>query len=406
MKNQPVVGIVAEYNPFHNGHSYQISQIKKKCGDAYIIVCMSGSFLQRGEAALADKWLRAEIAVKNGADLILELPAAYACRSSEIFAQGAVQTLCATGILTHLAFGCETNEPNVLAALAQKNFFSAELKTHLKAGLSYGAAWEKVLKCQSSKATNLLRKPNNILALAYYQALALLATPPLALPIQRKGNAFNSTEITDTLASATAIRQELLLNGFSTKVQKTVPKATSLLLKNLVSKRCLGISEERLNLILNYTLSKLTPATIARFADTSEGLENKILQSAPNESFEAAVNKIKSKRYPASRIRRLLWQLLISTEEVPFTTTSKLSPAYLRILAFNTRGRTILKVLKNTCTLPILNKLGKNIFIQYQSPNFSSLLKTDIAATNLYDLLQNNSYFNRDYTHSPIYIEF
>lgn len=404
MENLPVVGIVAEYNPFHNGHAYQLVNIKEKIGEAYIIACLSGSFVQRGEPALASKWDRAAVAVQCGVDLVLELPAAYACRSSEFFASGAVQTLHATGLLTHLAFGCETKDPASLAQLACLSLPKVQLQAALKAGLSYAAAQEKFLAEQFPGSRTLLRQPNNILALAYYQALAKLSKTPQALPITRKGAGYNSQEITSAMASASALRQELRNNGYTIKVKQAVPSASGRLLKTLSAQKQQNSYTEKLGFLLQYKISQLTPEKIALYADTSEGLENKIYQAAQAPDFYAMLKSLQSKRYPNARLQRLLYQLLISTSEVPFTST-KLAPAYLRVLAFNTRGRTLLKAMKTAATLPQLNKLGKNIFSQYPDPAFKALLKTDFSATNLFDILQGLPPCWRDYTQSPIYIK-
>ncbi|NLU44497.1 MAG: nucleotidyltransferase family protein, partial [Acholeplasmataceae bacterium] len=137
MKNNNVIGIVAEYNPFHKGHAYQITTAKKLIGDSTILAVMSGSFVQRGEPALTDKWARAKMAIAGGVDLVIELPAIYACRSGQSFAQGALGILQATGCITHLVFGCETQTPEILQAMAQIKINTKELQSYMKLGLTY-----------------------------------------------------------------------------------------------------------------------------------------------------------------------------------------------------------------------------------------------------------------------------
>ena len=172
----------------------------------------------------------------------------------------------------------------------------------------------------------------------------------------------------------------------------------------MYQKQALGIENSTLTTLLQYLLTKLEPSDIASYCDTSEGLENKIAANWNFTNFADLVNKVKSKRYPATRIQRLLCQMLISTPAVPFASTANITPSYLRILAFNSRGRKLLKTLKTSATLPIINKLGKNIFAEYPEENFVKTLKAEIAATNAYDLLQGNGGYNRDYTTSPIYV--
>ena len=404
MKTNPVIGIVAEYNPFHKGHAHQISTVKKLVDDAAIVAVMSGSFVQRGEPALADKWSRAVMAVTEGVDLVIELPAIYACRSSQNFVKGALATLSAMGCLTHLSFGCETSTPELLQALAKININPAELKPAMKNGLTYAATVEKLLSTKLPVHQKVLKSPNNILALEYYRYLLANDSAVIPLPITRYGADYLDTDIKTALPSASAIRQEILAKGITQAVLEALPPKLGIQINALYQKQALGIENSTLTTLLQYLLTKLEPSDIASYCDTSEGLENKIAANWNFTNFADLVNKVKSKRYPATRIQRLLCQMLISTPAVPFASTANITPSYLRILAFNSRGRKLLKTLKTSATLPIINKLGKNIFAEYPEENFVKTLKTEIAATNAYDLLQGNGGYNRDYTTSPIYV--
>ena len=423
-----VIGIVAEYNPFHKGHAYQIATARKLLGNVPVVAVMSGSFTQRGDAALLDKWSRAQLAIAGGVDLVLELPAIYACRSSEYFARGAVGTLAATGVVTHLAFGTESVHPESLAALAKEKPDSKKLKEYLKAGLTYGAAIEKALAgtvksseraeaavkagagagvgasadagtyVKADAGAALLKGPNNILALAYYKALAEIHSPILPLPITRQGTQYNDHTLSTQLPSAAAIRAELLSGGCTDNVQNALPPKVRTLFKKILKTQTPCINKEKAALLLSYLLRTSSPEKIALFCDCSEGLENKILQAANCQTVDAIVAAIKSKRYPATRIQRLLCQLLISTDQVPFTATAHLSPSYIRVLCFNDIGRTLLRQMKKTATLPVLTKLTKNIFKDKGHTPFALTLQTEIAATNLYDLLSDTDAYNRDYT--------
>jgi len=404
MKNNNVIGIVAEYNPFHKGHAYQITTARKLIGDSAILAVMSGSFVQRGEPALTDKWARAKMAIAGGVDLVIELPAIYACRSGQPFAQGALATLQATGCITHLAFGCETTTPEILHAMAQVKINQKELKPSMGVGLTYAAAMEKLLNSKFPAYEKIIKSPNNILALEYYRGLNTLKSSMIALPIVRHGAGHLDKKISTLFPGASAIREHLLTNGVTTELADAVPHDVFEQLRTLQENNLLGIQNNTLTAILSYTLIKLEAAAIAEHCDTSEGLENKLAANCKFTDFGDLVDKIKSKRYPATRIQRLLCQLLISTPEVPFATTSNISPSYLRVLAFNDRGRKLLRSMKESATLPILTKLGKNIFSKYPDENFHNTLKTEIAATNVYDILQGNGNYNRDYTTSTIYV--
>jgi predicted nucleotidyltransferase len=404
MKNNNIIGIVAEYNPFHKGHAYQITAAKKLIGDSTILAVMSGSFVQRGEPALTDKWSRAKMAIAGGVDLVIELPAIYACRSGQAFAQGAVGTLQATGCITHLVFGCETKTPELLQAMGQVKINLKELQAYMKLGVTYAAAMEILLNNKFPNYEKIIKSPNNILALEYYRALNTLNSSIIPLPIQRHGAGYLDKNITTLFPGASAIREYILANGVTNKLMDALPYEVFEQLRTLQEKQLLGINNNTLTSILNYTLAKSEAATIAEHCDTSEGLENKLADNCNCTDFADLVNKIKSKRYPATRIQRLLCQLLISTPQVPFAATSNIAPSYLRILAFNDRGRKLLKIMKASATLPILTKLGKNIFAKYPDADFHNTLKTEITATNVYDILQGNGNYNRDYTTSTIYV--
>ena len=402
MLQDSVMGIVAEYNPFHKGHQYQINTAKKILGDIPVVAVMSGSFTQRGEAAFFDKWTRATLALMGGVDLVLELPAIYACRSGETFAQGAIGTLAATGVITHLVFGTETQEPELLAEAATEPINKDKLQEYLQTGLTYGAAVEKLLCAHNKKLTGLLKNPNNILALEYYRALLKLAPQLIPLPIPRAGSGYKDTSMVTTLPSASAIRQELLSHGFTPKVRKALPKAISPEMAESLNSQIMGNKEAYAGLLLAHLLRSSSPEKIKNYCDCSEGLENKIKQGAASNNLEEIIAAIKSRRYPVTRIQRLLCQLLISTEAIPFAQTAGLSPSYIRVLGFNSKGQKLLHKIKETTSLPLVTKLKKNISVEKNGTDFALTIGTEIAATNLYDLLAGNGCYNRDYSTSPV----
>ena len=383
------LGIIAEYNPFHSGHLLQLNETKKMV-DLPVIAVMSGSFVQRGEPAFADKWLRARMAIDAGVDLVFELPTAFTLRSAEHFAHGGVKLLEATGVTTHLSCGAENAELDY-TSLAKKMLepkTQLALHSYIKKGLSYAQACELALENNSA----LANKPNNILALEY--AKALLSTNIKQLVIPRQGNNYNELTLSQ-FASATAIRKAYFAGD---NWQQAVPASTEELLN--AHKNALGYDEAKLWLLLKYKLALSTPETILATTECTEGLENLLASAVNCSSFAEAIAACTNKRYPASRIHRLFMQLLLG---MPRSYYANNEPAYIRILAFNDRGRALLSTMKETASLPIITKLGKNP-CQNQSQAFKEQLELDIAASNIVALLRPSTQsFGSDYLTSPYY---
>lgn len=382
-------GIVAEYNPFHNGHLYHLAEAKRLTQQPVIVV-MSGSFMQRGEPAILDKWQRAQLAVQGGADLVIELPCAFALRSAQFFASGAVQLLAATGCCSALCCGAETATADFvkLARRAASSEVQQRLRTLLKNGASYASA-----ACEALGIGAALTAPNDILALEYTKAL--LKTNITPLYIQRQDAGYNSTAISSS-ASATAIRQALAKGDISW--QQAVPGYVRDTLSGA------GYDAHLLWQLITYRLRLLSPAQIAARCEASEGLENLLKQSASCASMQEAAARCTHKRYTTSRVRRLLLQMLLDR---PRSVWQQPTPAYLRVLAFSSTGRQLLKQMKQTSTLPVITKLGKNA-AQSQGAALAAQLELDIAATDVWSLLQVGSFPKRagnDYYISPAYVD-
>lgn len=387
------VGIVAEYNPFHNGHLYHL-QTTKNLTNLPVVAVMSGSFMQRGEPAFLDKWQRARLAVQNGVDLVVELPTAFTLRSAEFFASGAVQIMRATGCVSHLSCGVETPSANFieLAKIVTNSEFQNTLQSFLADGLTYAAAYEKALQ-NIANATNL-NTPNDILALEYSKALQNTNITPIF--IRREQANYNDAEITGSIASATAIRKSFLRNN-PTAAQKAVPLNVWQALESNHS-----INETLLWNLLSYRLRLLTASQIAEQCQCTEGLENLLKQSANCTSLDESVTLCAKKRYPQTRIRRLFMQLLLGKERSYF---EQVAPAYIRVLAFNDVGRQLLKEMKETCPLPIITKLGKYP-ANGQSQAFAQQIELDLTASDILALLQNTpSISGSDYLNSPYYLQ-
>lgn len=407
MKTLQTIGIVAEYNPFHNGHALHLAETRRIVGDLPIIAVMSGNFVQRGLPAITDKWTRASIAVKNGVDLVLELPAIFACRSAEHFARGAISTLQATGCVTHLSFGCETSDFSLLeqaASIASDNTSACQLD--MDKGLSYAAAMSNLFCKKNRELAHIAKQPNNILAIEYLKQIKALDTDFLPLPVKRQESLYNDPEIKGRIASATAIREEFLTFGLSSKIEQAVPPTSFETLKLLDEKKRLGFSQKNLDLLLLFLLRRLSPEEIAARCECSEGLENKIIKAVSAGSWAETVSMIKSKRYPETRINRLLLQLLLSSTTETFTGAIAERPSYLRVLAFNSRGRKLLRTMRETATLPVITKLGKHILDEEKSSSdLITSLKIDLMSSTLFGLLQNDALpYAADFRTSPSYL--
>ena len=411
-------GIIAEYNPFHNGHLYQLREATRLTGQP-VVVAMSASFMQRGEPACLSKWLRARLAVENGAALVLELPTAFSLRSAQFFASGGVQLLAATGSVNTLSCGVESPELD-FGALAQRITSDAaqgRIRSLLSQGKSYAAACAAVLSeaqqeagvtamqasSNEGKAFAGLTKPNDILALEY--AKALQATDIKPLFIERRGDGYNDREISGTMSSATAIRQAL--NNSNDGWQQAVPASV----RQALLDNAPGYDAALLWQLLRYKLRLMSVDAIADACQCSEGLENLLKDAAACPSFAEALQLCTSKRYTTSRIRRLLMQLLL---DVPRWQWEDNSPAYLRVLAFNDTGRQLLKQMKSTASLPILTGLYRNWpqRLQHlgmrQQQIYTQQLELELKDTELWSLLQLDPALNRsgnDYLISPAYVQ-
>ena len=385
------VGIVAEYNPFHKGHLHHVQETKKLTGMPVIAV-MSGSLCQRGEPAYLNKWQRSRLAVENGVDLVIELPTAFTLRSAEYFANGAVDILAATGCVAALSCGAENPELDFLglAKTIISPRFQQELKEELKKGISYAAA-NSILLASYTSSQKLLNTPNDILALEYSKAL--LKYPITPLYIQRTDQGYNSKNIDNNIASATAIRIDHSNGGM--QWQQAVPENV----KAYIKKNGAGFNKKLLWQLISYRLRLLSAQTIAERSQCTEGMENLLQQVAGCTCLEQALAKASQKRYPASRLRRTMLQLLLDR---PRGYYKQSAPAYIRVLAFNDTGRQLLKEMKQTSALPIITKLGKNP-AQGHSTSFAQQIELDIAAAELLGILQNDN-VGSDYLTSPTYV--
>ena len=403
-----ICGIIAEYNPFHNGHAYMMKTIREHCKDAVIVAIMSGSFTQRGEVGILDKWNRAKTAVENGCDVVFELPFAYAVRSGEFFADGAVKILSHLNI-DYLAFGSETNNLDFLNNIAKiTNNPDVQNKIHnaVISGASYAQALSAALSGDTDK--NILLEPNDILAVEYLKALRKYNSKIEPILIERKAANHNDNEINANISSASAIRGEL---------KKHNPDFT--LLKNNLPIQTFDKIQDRDKLYFHENIFKLLLAKLftSNFCDLqniygiNEGLEHRILKAAKiSQNYDELLQNISAKRYSKSRVSRALTHILTGFTKDMAKEIDEYN-SYARLLAFNYKGAKILRDIKFYSNIPIIEKTSRfirenNIYQDYRelSPLQKSLA-LDIRATNLQTLFC-GSYdkINKDFLTSPIYI--
>lgn len=381
-----ISGIIAEYNIFHNGHKYMIDTVKKH-SDA-IVAVMSGSFVQRGDVAIADKWTRAKTALLNGVDLVVELPICYALNAAPNFASGAVSILDLLGV-DELAFGSECGDVSIITKAAaimeneEKNV-SNSIKNNITQGLSYAEALTDAYK--SVISPDILTSPNNILAVEYCRALIKNKSSIKPFTLTRAEAAHDGETISKGFASASKIRG-MLFNK---------EDISSLIPYNI------DILEDH----IPYTLSRLDTAVIAKLrtvnadylcniSEVTEGLENRIIDYAIyTDGFSALANAVKSKRYTLSKIRRILIAALLD-----FTKDIYLPhPEYIRILGMNKTGMNILKRAKKNCSVPIITKTA-------DFKDKSKQFELDIRASNIAALCHPTHHDgNADFKTSPIIV--
>lgn len=409
-------GIVSEYNPFHNGHKYHIQAARESFGADSIVCIMSGSFVQRGEPAIIDKWSRAKMAVLSGADLVIELPFVYACQPAEIFAFGAVNTLNNLGILEGICFGSELGDVTVLQTLAsllitEPEPFSKLIKQYLKDGNTYPRAVSLALKdyCQVNAfelAEAAWENPNNILGIEYIKSILQLNSPLKPYTVKRIANHYNDLEITQPIASATAVRQELKNTGISEKLQMSMPQSALQILETEIAAGKGPIYLESLSDILLYRLRMMTAEQIQSYMSISEGLEHRIKKVADKAtSFQELIAGIKTKRYTQAFLQRLLCNILVDLD----WETAKLfkqvgTPSYFRVLAFNDKGKYLIKKITEGSAFPIINKVAA---FQTDHVRINQMFDYDLRASDIINLARPNRSFKKageDFLISPAYL--
>lgn len=401
-----VLGIICEYNPFHNGHLYHLEQSKKITGSNYVVAIMSGNFTQRGNTAIIDKWSRTEAALKCGADLVIELPVLYATSSAENFADGSIRILDSLRIVDYLGFGCENPELTLLTDIAdvlykEPKIYKNILSDEFKKGISFPKARETALLSylgNNKKYSNIISSPNNILGIEYIKALKKCKSNIVPVPITRFEAGYNDLNYSGNIASATAIRNIIKNGNFEIVKNLLPPPSYEILMDNIKQGHIipdLSVFEKQ----IIYNLRKMDTSEIAELPDVTEGLEFSIKKTANacNTISEFLV-LIKSKRYTSTRIQRILLYSLLGITKKDMVLSKKVNP-YVRVLGLNNKGKFMISEIANANPkLEIITSV-KRFNDRSNNKNLKLMLDKDIFATNVYSIGYDfNSCNNLDFT--------
>lgn len=395
------VGIIAEYNPFHKGHAYQIQQAKEKTGADIALILMSGDFVQRGTPAILSKHDRAKMALLGGADIVLELPSYYACGSAEYFSSGAVSILNDLNSVDFLCFGSEAGEIDACLFLAEilskePELYKENLRSFLKKGMSFPLARKSALAeyFQEKKIAfneNFLDTPNNILGIEYCKALLVQNSRIKPVTVKRIGSSYHELAVSSCYPSASAIRRELLASNdveqtLSGSLKNAQPPAVKDYMYSLLSKEAL-LTENNFSTLLKYELMKNTPESLCTFSDISQDLARRIYNQLNSfQTFSQFAEQLKTRELTYTRICRALLHVLLNIS----TDLPAVSPAYARLLGFKKESSGFLRTLQKNSTIPLITKAAD--YRKLLPKEAHSLFEKDLFASNLYETVNRNNF--------------
>ncbi len=397
-KGMKVLGITAEYNPFHNGHKYHIEKSRELTGADCVVAVISGNFTQRGEAAILDKWERSRLAVENGVDLVVELPFVYACSKAQSFAEGAVDILKGLGTQV-ISFGSESGEIHDLYELASNLKFRAEeisqaREKFMQSGASFAKAGElAAAEVLGEVSAKLMTEPNNILALEYIKRLIFWKEKGHvieAVTVKRYGSGYFEENSDTGFAGASSIRKMKLREEY----EKYVPENVAGALENLKEKaaacfasECALHAEERLFHLVRSEIVKSSPEALAQVYHMGEGLENKLKKDIVTaRNMDELVSAVVSRRYTEAAVRRLFTYVLMGLREYEPSRA-----VYGRVLAANDVGRKLLSSLKKQDDhMPIITNINKD---EAGNEDVRACLKYDVLASDMYNLIYNRDLY-------------
>lgn len=377
-----ICGIIAEYNPFHNGHARHIAETRRILGADTAVVCiMSGNYVQRGDLAVMEKYRRAEAAVCAGADLVLEMPLAACLSSAEGFAHGGVSLLDALGGVTHLSFGSEAGEIDPLrhaARLRESAAVKDALRRALRQGLPYAAAMQHAVSGADAQAGALYAAPNNTLGIAYCAALDAQNSRIEPLTILREGAAHDAHDAPNQLPSASYLRT-LLAASQTESCRPLMPAAAFSVLARALEENAAPVWSSRMDPALVAHLRRLSPEDLAHYCGGGDGLEHRLWAAIRDHiSFAQICTAAQTRRYPLARVRRALLRAWL---DLP--AEWQVTAEYVRVLAIGASGRAILRRMKKTCALPVILK---PVTEQRLPEALQPSLRRDALADDLYAL--------------------
>ena len=398
-----IVGIIAEYNPFHNGHVYHIQNTKEQTGADCIVAVITGNFTQRGNSSVVNKWEKTKMAIAGGADLVIELPTIYSISSAENFADGAVKVLDSLGIVDTISFGMEAEDLSSLNNIATVLYseppeYVSVLMHELQKGESFPKARDNALMMYLNdikRYANILKGSNNILGIEYLKALKKQKSNLMPIGIKREKVYYNSMKIIDEFASATGIRNLLLRNQVE-EVRKVVPSTTFQILMNNFRNGTYVLDLTAYNYEIIYKLRNMTVKEISELPDVAEGLENLIKEAAgKTNNLIELISMIKSKRYTQTRIQRILIYAMLGITKKNMELSKKIIP-YIRVLGCSENGKMLLSQINPKVS--VITSL-KRFEEDNRNQKFTKLLDIDKMATDIYTLgYRKNSRTGLDYT--------
>ena len=434
-----ILGIITEYNPFHNGHLYHLYKAREITGADYVVAVMSGNFLQRGEPAIINKWARTKMALNAGVDLIIELPFVFSTQDANGFAFGAIKLLDSLQIIDYLCFGCETNNLDTLYSIS--NFLHIEPQEYkelivynCKSGYEFPKARSQTVcdyhrifgidgleKISALELSKLLKYPNNILALEYIKHLLSLKSKIKPIAIKRMGASYHQKNIKGKISSATSIRNEIL-NSLSSpktdlfmlndKIKSTIPSSGFPVLERELREGRGPITLDSYRQYILATLRRMSLKDISCIHGVTEGLENRIKKaSLKSYTVEQLINSIKTRRYTRTKIQRIILHLMMNLSKRDVKIFNRCGPLYARVLGFSKKGKTLLWIIKKSSSTPLISKLSNYLrqTISKENNNVRNrlikILDYDILATDIY-VLGNEKAEDRvarlDFTHKIV----
>ncbi len=387
--------IIAEYNPFHKGHAYHIEETRRITGADYILVVMSGNYVQRGTPAIFNKYLRTRMALAGGADAVLELPLPYACSSAEFFAGGGVTLLNQLNVIDYLSFGSECGEIDLLLSVAQclvheSYSYQTLLQSYLKQGLSFPAAREKALtqtvpSIHQTVLNEVFSSPNNILGLEYCKSLLVLNSTITPVTIMRKGN-YHNQSLTE-YSSASAIRKALLETQDS--VKEHLPEGVYSLLSSQITEDSLTyIDTDDFSQLLYYKLLSEKNNGFSDYLDCNKEISDKIVKYMPQyTNFTTFCELLKSKNITYTRLSRILLHILLDIKTPAFYNTPfaqrELFVPYAKLLGFKKEASPLLNHIKKSASIPFISNLPDAVKSLPEEASF--MLQKEIFANDIYE---------------------